>query len=126
MRISQLKSKSIFLTDRPVSSTTADSYLNQPSLPEEAKEQDRMRASSTKTEAFPSQILFQNLTAFKRASYAIIINDPYVTSGVRFCPSCFRFALRKYSLHSCSYNLVVKPNILIKRTLVKISSLNYI
>ena len=33
-------------------------------LPEEAKEQDRIRASSTKTKAFPSQILFQNLTAF--------------------------------------------------------------
>ena len=58
------ESSSIFLTDRPVSSTTADRFLNQLSLPEEAKQQDRIRVSSTETEAFPSQILFQNLTTF--------------------------------------------------------------
>ena len=45
------ESSSISLTNRPVSSTIADRFLNQLLLPEEAKELDRISASFTKTEA---------------------------------------------------------------------------
>ena len=60
LQVTNTNLTTISLTNRPVSSTTADRFLNQLSLPEEAKERDRIRASSTKTEAFPSQFYSKN------------------------------------------------------------------
>ena len=53
------ESTSISLTDRRICSTTANRFFNQLSLPEEAKEQDRIRASFTKTDAFLHKFYFK-------------------------------------------------------------------
>ena len=54
----------------------------------------------------------------------LLLMNLYVTSGVHFCAILFPFCIVVNG--NVVYTiLVVKPNILIKRTSVKISSLNY-